>query len=191
MRRIHVLAKELNYDISIHSSQAGWDAGSPLQVELLEEFQSTHPKRDETLQSIKFMIKKRISIHSSQAGWDKEDYQKFLHEIMISIHSSQAGWDFNPDFGKTFPMHFNPLIPSGMRLFIDSYRSQIIHFNPLIPSGMRLETKLKNGCLYCISIHSSQAGWDLWAMPIAVKSFFISIHSSQAGWDFSCIVASI
>ena len=57
-------------------------------------FQSTHPKRDEKRGSVNFCF--------------------FSH---ISIHSSQAGWDQLPFMRARIYLDFNPLIPSGMRLF--------------------------------------------------------------------------
>ena len=148
--------------ISIHSSQAGWDSIRKSWGGIPKLFQSTHPKRDETLCLALRPHPLKISIHSSQAGWDlyqqweqgkatifqsthpKRDETKLglvqIHRFLISIHSSQAGWDLKRLFNHSIFLYFNPLIPSGMRLAWQyCYVFLLPNFNPLIPSGMRLK----------------------------------------------------
>ena len=167
--------------ISIHSSQAGWDKPRYAQGLLRYEFQSTHPKRDETFCC---------------------ELDTFV--FLISIHSSQAGWDQSRNLLILRFCNFNPLIPSGMRQYSFLFIKHFNYFNPLIPSGMRRLLVLCSPPVFGfqsthpkrdetfpflsqhnkkkISIHSSQAGWDFGA-DIHDLSWEISIHSSQAGWD--------
>ena len=103
------------FRISIHSSQTGWDIGRFVVKGTNNWFQSTHPKRDETILSPDFFVMSFISIHSSQTGWD-EDITPIQKQDLISIHSSQTGWDYIRDMNLTKSIsNFNPLIPNGMR----------------------------------------------------------------------------
>ena len=197
------------YDISIHSSQTGWD------------FLKKNSYTDVL-----------ISIHSSQTGWDVTNFN-FISFLCISIHSSQTGWDCQIELKAMQNIDFNPLIPNGMRLFQLSISFKTAYFNPLIPNGMRRfyhltslwcplfqsthpkrdETKTSHQFrsriwfqsthpkrdetisgtwiwqrAYQISIHSSQTGWDQFVIDARVAFFRISIHSSQTGWDIGRFV---
>ena len=143
-------------------------------------FQSTHPKRDETPRIIDIFQFFNISIHSSQTGWDD-----FITWLLCDV------------------LYFNPLIPNGMRRRHHTNSEAGFDFNPLIPNGMRLyqghefdkehikfqsthpkrDETGSNGCefvYFCISIHSSQTGWDrtniVW---IADKHLFQSTHPKR------------
>ena len=132
---------KLTIQISIHSSQTGWDLLSD-EMELMERrFQSTHPKRDETVifQSHFF---RRCLFQSTHPKRDETIYLTFFLSLYtfqsthpkrdetarrtgsfyrrsISIHSSQTGWDAPFWLGRRkWYVYFNPLIPNGMRPFL-------------------------------------------------------------------------
>ena len=122
-------------------------------------FQSTHPKRDETVWTVS--RKWRTVFQSTHPKRDEtRDRHPYKGKAKISIHSSQAGWDGRIRTTSNDTQNFNPLIPSGMRLvFLTLPFTAILfqsthpkrdetasgrptwnpdrYFNPLIPSGMR------------------------------------------------------
>ena len=77
--------------------------------------------------------------------------------------------------------YFNPLIPSGMRRAVNVVDPDpLTNFNPLIPSGMRPEANVKQDASKHISIHSSQAGWDVIATMIFTQAaLFQSTHPKR------------
>ena len=220
--------------ISIHSSQTGWDSTLAMKTRRriyfnplipngmrqsvldafrqFSEFQSTHPKRDETGDKKQAYVSLLISIHSSQTGWDMGSF--FISSLLqISIHSSQTGWDRFPLFYFFRNVQFQSTHPkrdetrSGqLKAFLDS------DFNPLIPNGMRpgekgdpgekgefqsthpkrdetVQLALQVERLF-ISIHSSQTGWDV-HHTFSIGIIAISIHSSQTGWDWYTFIKEV
>ena len=79
--------------------------------------------------------------------------------------------------------YFNPLIPRGMRHIGIRRKWFNCYFNPLIPSGMRpVELKAGRLLFWFQSTHPKRD--ETAAAPsIAGAQNHISIHSSQAGWD--------
>ena len=111
------------------------------EMDLMErQFQSTHPKRDETGWSTAICWPKRYNFNPLiPSGMRTVFVSPSVSVCTISIHSSQAGWEFD--------IRWN-IIGS-------------INFNPLIPSGMRSSNRQGRIIISIISIHSSQAGWEI------------------------------
>ena len=78
------------------------------------EFQSTHPKRDETFEPSNIFLPTR----------------HFNPLIPNGMRRSMS-------YPLPLCVHFNPLIPNGMRPFRSLWSNRTCNFNPLIPNGMR------------------------------------------------------
>ena len=100
--------------ISIHASHAGCDFAFSEPGGSQEQFQSTHPMRDATVEAVNAIDNRDISIHASHAGCDIL-HASAIRNNQISIHASHAGCDID-DLGTESSMgNFNPRIPCGMR----------------------------------------------------------------------------
>ena len=193
--------------ISIHSSQAGWDPSKYDPSSRFSQFQSTHPKRDETLS----LANRRWWIwHFNPlipSGMRPVPDEGPLSDFDISIHSSQAGWDWSTTRCPSYWIenYFNPLIPSGMRPACSWTSLTEIGFQSTHPKrdettdavGDEIHTsifqsthpkrdetlkarKLIAGARFQ-STHPKRD--ETIASVLCIHSSFISIHSSQAGWD--------
>ena len=176
--------------ISIHSSQTGWDGRlffrvrrrlyfNPLIPNGMRPkakesylsngvFQSTHPKRDETVTAQVPLSKMYISIHSSQTGWDRVEIAG-IELYAISIHSSQTGWDRKKPIEKT------------------ALEKISIHSSQ---TGWDKDTTHVKIELMGISIHSSQTGWDWKAFLLFCLLFvFQSTHPKRDETFIMSVVA--
>ena len=173
----------------IPSGMRRWEVNYSARV---STFQSTHPKRDETgsrsfrwSQTTNFnpLIPSGMRLHFKLFTKHRLTYFNPLIPSGMRLHHLRCNHHDQS--------YFNPLIPSGMRHRPDLLFYGRINFNPLIPSGMRQTLEYMSAMLGKISIHSSQAGWDLFP-HFSFPFYFISIHSSQAGWDETlCVLRRI
>ena len=101
---------------------------------------------------------------------------------IISIHSSQTGWDMD---GRTLTLtciYFNPLIPNGMRRNERAGDEHKCKFQSTHPK--RDETAEKASFFIYAWFQSTHPKRDeTAAFSFAYVVDCISIHSSQTGWD--------
>ena len=101
--------------ISIHAPLAGCDLWLNFGLCINCLFQSTHPLRGATVQTVCAKAIDAISIHAPLAGCDNTC-------MCLRLRGD----------------HFNPRTPCGVRLSAASYLSKFHHFNPRTPCGVRL-----------------------------------------------------
>ena len=145
-------------------------------------FQSTHPARGATAESIDDVWAVIISIHAPREGcddtpdvWAADAWQfqsthpargATIHRATgdesanISIHAPREGCDWLFWWQRAYEKDFNPRTPRGVRLVLAILVAVSLYFNPRTPRGVR-----RGLCAVCpsvgaISIHAPREGCD-------------------------------
>ena len=122
--------------ISIHASHAGCDFAFSEPGGSQEQFQSTHPMRDATVEAVNAIDNRDISIHASHAGCDIL-HASAIRNNQISIHASHAGCDGNLWAEYSYSLISIHASHAGCDIDDLGTESSMGNFNPRIPCGMR------------------------------------------------------
>ena len=168
--------------ISIHAPLAGCDLWLNFGLCINCLFQSTHPLRGATVQTVCAKAIDAISIHAPLAGCDgssggrppdRRDFnprtpcgvrldrdQQIEQTARISIHAPLAGCDHGTWRPTPFPANFNPRTPCGVRLHRPCRSSVKSRFQSTHPLRGATCPKQKPVTGQNISIHAPLAGCD-------------------------------
>ena len=172
-------------------------------------FQSTHPARGATAESIDDVWAVIISIHAPREGcddtpdvWAADAWQfqsthpargATIHRATgdesanISIHAPREGCDWLFWWQRAYEKDFNPRTPRGVRLVLAILVAVSLYFNPRTPRGVR-----RGLCAVCpsvgaISIHAPREGCDCLCRRLT-STIAISIHAPREGCDLGLLV---
>ena len=147
-------------------------------------FQSTHPLRDATMQTLEqyryitdisihapltgcdgcgitLNYRYNISIHAPLTGCDDLGFTILITEAHISIHAPLTGCDKNVRKNRQSEKNFNPRTPYGMRHNYIFEKINERYFNPRTPYGMRQYQRSHLSVRTVISIHAPLTGCDI------------------------------